>query len=273
MAGHRTSELSSRELFGSSPDLRPLVALPYRARRVGLWAAEGSGIRWEAMVERHSAWPLLRLSASLAASDLAPIVRADGRPGRRRQAEMMRAAVGGNDRLRYCPLCARDDLDRRGEPYWHLTHQLWGVSVCPVHGVALRASGVAVSGPLRRYAAASEAGLATAEDAAGLPGDDRDDRWRRLALSRAVAWLLAGRFAGNGDVVAHLEGELRGRPADGLLLGTYGQGFLEAVLPGGEWARVRASLVVGDLTPLPPVAYALLVGATNDGLVPTQYQT
>ncbi|MTI11815.1 TnsD family Tn7-like transposition protein, partial [Sansalvadorimonas verongulae] len=37
--------------------------------------------------------------------------------------------------LRYCPSCLDDDKKHMGEPYWHRTHQLPGVLVCPFHSI------------------------------------------------------------------------------------------------------------------------------------------
>ena len=39
--------------------------------------------------------------------------------------------------LRYCPVCARRDAERFGEPYWHVEHQIWIMPLCPVHGCRL----------------------------------------------------------------------------------------------------------------------------------------
>lgn len=36
--------------------------------------------------------------------------------------------------LRYCEACAREDFERVGTPYWHLSHHLPGVFVCGTHG-------------------------------------------------------------------------------------------------------------------------------------------
>lgn len=49
----------------------------------------------------------------------------------------------GNERyLRYCPECAKSDREKYGFTYWHRTHQMQGVKVCPLHGCYLMASGV-----------------------------------------------------------------------------------------------------------------------------------
>ena len=48
--------------------------------------------------------------------------------------------------LRYCPLCAEEDRQLYGETYWHRSHQLTGVSVCPKHGSILLNSSIIISG-------------------------------------------------------------------------------------------------------------------------------
>lgn len=48
--------------------------------------------------------------------------------------------------LRYCPLCAKEDRTLYGESYWHRSHQLAGVGVCPVHGCKLLNSSAIISG-------------------------------------------------------------------------------------------------------------------------------
>lgn len=35
--------------------------------------------------------------------------------------------------LRYCPLCAKEDRDKYGEPYWHTAHQLPLMTICSKH--------------------------------------------------------------------------------------------------------------------------------------------
>jgi hypothetical protein len=47
--------------------------------------------------------------------------------------------------LRYCGQCAKLDIEVYGEPYWHRIHQIPGVFVCPVHGVATIESDVKAS--------------------------------------------------------------------------------------------------------------------------------
>ena len=44
--------------------------------------------------------------------------------------------------IRYCPLCAKEDRELYGETYWHRTHQILGLSVCPKHKCLLKQSGI-----------------------------------------------------------------------------------------------------------------------------------
>ncbi len=46
--------------------------------------------------------------------------------------------IEGVSRIRFCPACLNEDVDRVGAAYWHRVHQLPGVLVCPHHGDALR---------------------------------------------------------------------------------------------------------------------------------------
>lgn len=50
---------------------------------------------------------------------------------------LLRSSACGSPMLRYCALCAQEDLDRHGESYWHRSHCLPLVHICPDHGVPL----------------------------------------------------------------------------------------------------------------------------------------
>ena len=52
------------------------------------------------------------------------------------------SVISAPERLRYCPACLGEMLDRYGEGYWKRSHQLPGVLVCPDHGMALADSSV-----------------------------------------------------------------------------------------------------------------------------------
>ena len=172
---------------------------------------------------------------------------------------MLRVLLGEHKALRYCTLCVSHDWEKYREPYWHLTHQLWGVSLCPVHKVVLQTTDIDISKPLHRYLAASDADLATA---VAQPDGNQDNQQQYLRLSKAITELLkTDAFKSNKDVVAYLEEALQEQMADELLLEVYGVEFLQRVLTNGLWDSVQSALRDRDLTPLPPVVYALLIAA------------
>lgn len=68
---------------------------------------------------------------------------------------MQREGVWSNDMaipnsgkryLRYCPLCAAEDREQFGETYWHRSHQIQRVQVCPKHRCYLEDSSLLLSG-------------------------------------------------------------------------------------------------------------------------------
>lgn len=60
--------------------------------------------------------------------------------------------------FRFCPVCLREEIEKKGEPYWHRLHQITGVMVCPLHYVLLENSTVKIRGDNRHefYAADKE---------------------------------------------------------------------------------------------------------------------
>lgn len=67
-------------------------------------------------------------------------------------------------RLRYCPRCVELDRQARGCAWWHRTHQLPGVLVCPAHAVPLLNSNHLTSGARNRLAFHSLEHSMTADD-------------------------------------------------------------------------------------------------------------
>lgn len=48
--------------------------------------------------------------------------------------------------LRYCPICTQIDREIYGEAYYHRSHQMTGVNICPIHKCQLLCSAVAIVG-------------------------------------------------------------------------------------------------------------------------------
>lgn len=61
-------------------------------------------------------------------------------------------SMAGASYLRYCPVCNAEDLKRYGEMFWHRSHQIPLMPLCPEHGSRLEDSTVEVNAALgRRY--------------------------------------------------------------------------------------------------------------------------
>jgi len=91
--------------------------------------------------------------------------------------------------LRFCSSCAREDRQCYGETYWHRTHQLTGIDICPRHSIFLERTKV----PFRNTLSPSVA--ISAESAVDeLPGRclDTSDANQNLLLriARNAVWLF-----------------------------------------------------------------------------------
>ncbi len=51
---------------------------------------------------------------------------------------IMAGSICKKDRIYYCPVCAKEDIEKHKEPYIHRIHQLQGVFLCPYHGAKLK---------------------------------------------------------------------------------------------------------------------------------------
>ena len=47
--------------------------------------------------------------------------------------------------MRACPMCVKEDREKYGETYWHVSHQLQGIDVCHIHGCYLSNSQYQIS--------------------------------------------------------------------------------------------------------------------------------
>lgn len=258
LVAHTANRTTSQELFGSIPDLRPLVVLPYRIRRVEGWVDPGTGITWEKLLTQHTAWPYLRMSSKYSDTAILPIIRADGKPGRRKQSAMLRDLLGENLSLRYCPLCAKRDQALYQEPYWHLIHQLWGVHYCPFHEVELYTSKIDLSKPLHEYHPAISVDMRTT-NVTGL-----GDKYRQqyLILSKSIQKILdSNAYEDSRRTICYIMKSLQGDDLDQVLTNTYGDEFLEEVLPAEQRRVLREGLQEGNTDAISPLTCALLVGA------------
>lgn len=179
-----------QELFGLMNAITS-IDLPGRLNFFGTVLPPGhSCADVDQVINRHTLWPFYR-----------PFL-----PGERQQAVLaamkgvtgyrpdLHAGTAGTDIprpewLRFCPKCVNEDRTQFDECYWHRTHQLPGVHLCPTHEVLLENSPVGVGwrqGSVE-FIPAETVLQATASQVLPL-----SHPWHELLLflSREAAWLL-----------------------------------------------------------------------------------
>jgi hypothetical protein len=188
-AGYSNVKAVPEELFGTS-SASATIDLPTNLGPLSAALPAGSSLKPERLINRHTLLPFF--SAFLPPERVIQL-EADMRDGRG-QAGYMRSGVMASrvpipGRLRFCPVCTEEDRRRFREAYWHRTHQVSGVEVCPTHGVFLEESGVS------RRAGKDNFQFIVADEAARalsprrIDSSDRDHQ-ALLQVARDVAWLL-----------------------------------------------------------------------------------
>jgi hypothetical protein len=122
------------DLFGAAT-AGAIVDLPCRLSEFEAALPEGHGYKAERLIDEHTLAPFF---CAFLGPDRARRIRRDmlGNNGNalHRRIGLTANRVPFRDHLRFCPLCAHEEV---GEPYWHRLHQLPGVEVCPRHEVFL----------------------------------------------------------------------------------------------------------------------------------------
>lgn len=93
----------------------------------------------EGLIKEHTLFPFYSpfLPDDRKAEIIKDIIWADGQ-GVYTKIGIVAGAICKKDAIYYCSVCAKDDIERFGEPYIHREHQLQGVKVCPHHGRYLK---------------------------------------------------------------------------------------------------------------------------------------
>lgn len=93
------------------------------------------------------------------------------------------------DWFRYCPSCVREDKKEYGYTYWHRTHQVYGVEVCPTHAVLLETSTVRWKNRVNpNIFSSAEQSVHPVSPRIVDPSDKQHSIL--LKIARDVAWLL-----------------------------------------------------------------------------------
>jgi hypothetical protein len=155
-SGNMSLKLTMQELL--MPTMRSLPAdLPCNLDALVAKLALISKITIEAIVQKHTLYPFYAafLPSERAQQVLQAMRSNDG--GSIHSKVGIRASLVSVPRyFRFCPQCLQDDQKAYGELYWHRTHQVPGVLICPHHAEALQESTVPIQGLNRHeYVAAA----------------------------------------------------------------------------------------------------------------------
>lgn len=135
--GQGSSKATLRVLFGA-PGVVLRTGLPGRLERLAETFPEGYPLDAAALIERHTTFPYFRpfLSEERQAG-IEEAMRSTDARGIKATLGMLASGSGAREPLRFCPVCAQEDMALRGQPYWRRAHQLAGTLVCLRHASSL----------------------------------------------------------------------------------------------------------------------------------------
>lgn len=232
--------------------------------RLGVLAARMPWAFWtaDALVTHHTAAPYYEFFAEEAQRRrLREALVGEPPPSAAAVLGTMAACIRSPRYLRYCQACVRDDRADYAAAYWHRTHQLPGVVVCPRHRLRLTDSGVERRGRRTRHAYVS----LEAATGKGLGGEESPAPFSGVcvAIARDCAELVSGDEP-PPDIV-RLRAALQGRFR--LLGWATGGGNLRARTIRAAWAEqypreVRTALHCGIEELTDPIVFvrSLLFG-------------
>lgn len=132
----------ARGSFQSGVPLKPLIRFIYGPTRSTVSFLMGSDLRRlaqltgtdaEELLERHTVFPYAVAFMSQRERDRLRSKTLHLTAGRDSVASLTKSVSHGVPRRRFCPMCASEEMKRYGETYWHRTHLLPGVLICPRH--------------------------------------------------------------------------------------------------------------------------------------------
>lgn len=152
LSGNALFRQTAVELLGNGHAYSNIV-LPANLRKLSAQTAD-YGISYEKLILEHTLFPYL--TAFFRKKDIDKL-RAAMEKGIPEYCSLgVIDAINRRQHLMFCPKCFSEELQGKGEAYWHRLHQTPGVFACPTHRIALLETPVRYySSHDRRYLAAS----------------------------------------------------------------------------------------------------------------------
>lgn len=188
-SGSTSNKRTIFELFSEAQSLAAFVFLPRRLELVDTWLGADSPVKREKLALDNSCYAYFSTAFTRQLFEGMERKIKTGEPDRSLERRIIQKCRRSHwpERLRYCPDCVREDVERYGETYWHRMPQLPGVEYCLKHGTPIQDSEVTFRQITMAFCPASHAlqGLTLQEDA-----EKKKYRQRYLAIARDTEWLL-----------------------------------------------------------------------------------
>lgn len=147
-SGISSPTVATKLFFGCDKSLlASTVYFPRKLERLNYWVDPDSGITGKKLICEHTAYPYHSISY---VNDIYRRMEGAIQGGMppdgidalvRRMIGKCKYAFTGQY-LRYCPECAKEDIEKYGETYWHRLPQMPGVKLCPKHRCSIKNSSV-----------------------------------------------------------------------------------------------------------------------------------
>lgn len=188
-SGSTSNKRTIFELFGEAQSLAAFVFLPRRLELLDTWFGSDSPLTREGLALDNSCYAYFSTAFTEQIFEGMEKKIKTGESDRSLERRIIQKCRRSHwpERLRYCPECAREDVERYGETYWHRMPQLPGIEYCLKHGKPIQDSIVTFRQITMAFCPASHAlhSLAQQEDT-----EKQEHCQRYLALARDTEWLL-----------------------------------------------------------------------------------
>ena len=177
-------------LFGKEQSLKSSVYLPSGIERVDNWCPPSSGITRKIIAEKHTLYPYWAISyPKHHRTELDNMINGGQPTTEKNYMGYLKTLRSQVKYLRYCPLCAAEDVEVYGETYWHRQHQLSEMIYCMKHEIRLVDSVVLLKNvKFKCYPASSTVNL-------DYDGDVLDNlvpyKEKLIKIGRECEWLIA----------------------------------------------------------------------------------
>ena len=229
------------------------VYFPRKLERLDYWVNPDSGITGRQLICEHTAYPYHSISYVNDIYQQMEGAIQDGIPENGIE-NLIRRMIGkckyvsAGQYLRYCPECAKEDIKKYGETYWHRLPQLPGIKICPKHGCGVKNSSAPFEGMRVRIYPASYI-LRNMEDRTECQELRYKYREEYLAIAQETTWLLeyGRKFGGYQPISSKYRELMKARDyadfhgtsinRDGLrhdFMEKYDEAFITELLPYGS---------------------------------------